>query len=79
MGSEEIAIACADCPGCGEQNVVGRVPSLGTSLESRREHDVRCRKCGRCFKLAEFDLRVRAKKREAIEAVCSVESLPLIS
>lgn len=78
MGRHEIAVACADCPGCGEQNIVGRVASLRTSLESRREHDVKCRKCGRCFKLAEFDLRIRAKAREVAADSCNLENLPLI-
>jgi ribosomal protein S27AE len=74
----EVPVASADCPSCGEHNIVGRVASPRTSLESRKEHDVKCRKCGRQFKLAEHDLRVRMKKREDVVAATGAapEALP---
>jgi hypothetical protein len=76
--ANEMPVACADCPSCGEHNIVGRVASPRTSLESRKEHDVKCEKCGRQFKLAEHDLRVRMKKRKDVVAATSAapESLP---
>ena len=76
--ADTVPVACADCPNCGEQIIVGRVASARTSLESRREHDLKCAKCGRQFKLAEHDLRTRVKKREDVAAAAggAIESLP---
>ena len=76
--ADTLPVACADCPNCGEEIVVGRVASARTSLESRREHDLKCAKCGRQFKLAEHDLRTRVKKREDVAASAggAIESLP---
>jgi DNA-directed RNA polymerase subunit RPC12/RpoP len=76
--ANDVPVACADCPNCGEHIIVGRVASACTSLESRREHDLKCAKCGRQFKVAEHDLRARAKKREDVEAAAggAIDSLP---
>jgi transposase-like protein len=72
----DIPVACADCPSCGTENVVARVSAARTGFNSRTEHDIKCKQCGRCFKLSEFDLQLRRKPKEALDAECDVGSLP---
>jgi len=73
-----ISVACAECFSCGESNVVARVASPKARLDSRVEHEVKCKKCGRCFKIAEFDLRIRSLDRKAAELEPALDALPLI-
>jgi hypothetical protein len=73
-----IFVACVECFSCGQSNVVARVPSPKARLDSRAEHEVKCKKCGRCFKISEFDLRIRPLDRKAAESEPDLAVLPLI-
>jgi transposase InsO family protein len=46
---------------CRPQPEVGwhSLSSARTGVDSRVEHDIRCKQCGECFKLSEFDLQLR--------------------
>jgi hypothetical protein len=72
---DEIAIACADCPNCGEENLVARVAEVTcVRFTSPAVRKVTCRDCRKSFKLPEHRLLIRRKLRGEVESEYPIET-----
>jgi hypothetical protein len=75
---DRIAVACADCPYCGKENVVARVASARSGFTSKTEHTIPCKQCHKVFTSPEDALQIRRHPREIIDAEYCVAALPWI-
>ena len=66
--ANRIAVACADCPHCGSENVVARLSSARSGFNSTTEHEIPCKGCHKVFKLPENKLQIRRKPKDEVEA-----------
>ena len=76
--NDNIAVACADCPKCGKENVVARVASPRSGFNSPTERGVACKKCSDFFKVKESRLIIRRHPREQVDIEYGVDALPWI-
>ena len=75
MQEDDVAVACADCPACGEENLVARVASVSRiRFTSTVQHKITCRHCQKTFKFAEHKLLIRRKPREEVKTEYPAES-----
>jgi transcription elongation factor Elf1 len=65
---DRIAVACADCPNCGKENVVARASSARSEFTSKAERTIPCKQCRKVFKVLEDTLQIRRHPREVINA-----------
>lgn len=72
---DNIAVAAADCPNCGKENVVGRVAAARTGFNSTKDRQIACKMCGHAFKVTESQLQVRRHPREEMDAEYGVDCL----
>lgn len=72
---DEIAVACANCPHCGKDNVYKRVGNIRTNLRSTLRVAITCKGCGASLSVAKSDLQIRKKTRQALEAEYSIAAL----
>jgi DNA replication protein DnaC len=70
-----IAVACADCPNCGKENVYRRVGAFRKGINSGLSLPITCKKCGEIFHIAKNKLQIRKKRRPELDAEYSVEAL----
>jgi len=75
---DNIATACADCPYCGKENVVGRSASARSAYNETIELTITCKDCDGIFTLPKFQLEIRRKPREIVDAEYAVSTLPWI-
>jgi transcription elongation factor Elf1 len=75
---DRIAIACADCPHCGKENVVARASSARGGFTSKAEHTITCKQCHKAFTLPEDALQIRRHPREILDAEYGLASLSWI-
>jgi transposase-like protein len=72
---DRFAVACADCPRCGKENVLGRVSSERTGFNSTCEQAITCKHCDLVFSLPEYDLQIRRQTREKLDREYSLAAL----
>jgi hypothetical protein len=72
---DNVPVACADCPKCGKENVVGRISAARSGFNSTKERQITCKRCDEQFTTTESRLVVRRHPREEIDAEYGVESL----
>ena len=75
---DNIAVACADCPSCGKENVVGRCASARSGYNEGVELAIACKSCDGIFTLPKFRLEIRRKPREIVDAEYAASTLPWI-
>jgi transposase-like protein len=75
---DRIPVACANCPHCGKDNVVARVSSARSGFNSTTERETTCKRCHKVFTIAEYNLQIRRKLREEVDAEYSVTALTWI-
>jgi hypothetical protein len=75
---DNIATACADCPRCEKENVVGRSASARRGYNETIELTITCKGCHEVFTLPTFRLEIRRKPRETVDAEYAVSTLPWI-
>lgn len=73
--NDNIAVACADCPSCGKENVVARVAAARSGFNATTERDITCKKCGFIFECSESKLAIRRHSREQIDSEYGVAAL----
>lgn len=72
---DDILVAYADCPNCGEENLVARVASVSrVRFTSTALRKITCSHCQKGFKLPECRLLIRRKPRGEVESEHPVES-----
>ena len=76
--TDDMAVACADCPYCGKENVVGRSNSERSGYNETSELTITCKSCDGIFTLPKFRLEIRRKSREIVDAEYAVSTLPWI-
>jgi transcription elongation factor Elf1 len=75
---DNIAVACADCPRCGKENVVGRCSAARSGYNETAELTITCKGCGELFTVPKSRLEIRRKPREIVDAEYTVSTLPWI-
>lgn len=65
---DSVAVACADCPECGAENVYGRVDPARRGFNETTELTVSCKNCDEVFKIPKSELQIRYKPRGAVDA-----------
>jgi len=75
LNASSIAVACADCPKCGKENVYRRVGAFRKVPNSSLNLPITCKKCGDVFYLAKNKLQIRKKGRSELDAEYSVDAL----
>ncbi len=75
---DNIAVACADCPHCGKENVVGRSSAARRGYNETIELTITCKSCREIFTLPKSRLEIRRKPREIVDAEYAVSTLPWI-
>lgn len=70
-----IAVACADCPKCGKENVYKRVGSIRQGMRSTISIPITCKKCGTLFRVTKDELQIRKKSKKELNTEYSVDSL----
>jgi DNA replication protein DnaC len=70
-----IAVACADCPKCGKENVYRRVGNFRRAMNSGLNLPITCKKCGEVFHVAKNRLQIRKKRANELEPEYSIERL----
>ena len=75
LNASAIAVACADCPKCGKENVYRRVGAFRKGINSSLNLPITCKKCGEIFYLAKNKLQIRKKRSSELEAEYSLEAL----
>ncbi len=75
---DNIAVACADCPRCGKENVIGRSASARSGYNETEELMITCKSCEEIFTLPKSRLEIRRKPREIVDAEYTVSTLPWI-
>jgi len=73
-----IAVACLDCVHCEGENVLGVVREKRTGFNSTAERVITCKHCHRSFTLRDYDIQLRYKSKEFLEAEYGYASLALI-
>jgi len=75
---DNIAVACADCPYCGKEIVVGRSASARSGYNETIELTITCKNCDGIFSLSKSRLEIRRKRREIVDAEYAVSTLAWI-
>ena len=70
-----IAVACADCPKCGKENVYKRVGSIRQGIRSTLSVPITCKKCGTVFRVTKDELQIRKKSKKELNMEYSIDSL----
>jgi len=75
LNASGIAVACADCPKCGKENVYRRVGAFRKGINSSLSLPITCKKCAEVFHVPKNKLQIRKKRRPELEAEYSIEAL----
>jgi transposase-like protein len=71
----DLAVACADCPKCGKENVYKRVGAIRKGVHSTLAAPITCKRCGEVFRVTKNELQIRKKARRELDAEYSVDAL----
>jgi DNA replication protein DnaC len=71
----DLAVACADCPRCGKENVYKRVGAIRKGVHSTLAAPITCKRCGEVFRVTKNELQIRTKARTELDAEYSVDAL----
>jgi DNA replication protein DnaC len=78
LSEAEIAVACADCPKCGKENVYKRVGTIRTMTRSALRVAITCKNCRDVFYVAKEQLQIRKKLKRELASEGSIEALELL-